>query len=62
MEESISGPQYQKPVGSSVGIYEFTEEQQDRVLEILSRNVSNLYRQVMLIFFRTYPLNHQHWG
>jgi len=27
---------------SRVGIYEFTQEQQDRVLEILKRNVSSI--------------------
>jgi hypothetical protein len=40
MEESEnSGSTFHKK-SSRVGIYEFTQEQQDRVLEILSRNVS----------------------
>jgi hypothetical protein len=40
MEESEnSGSTFHKQ-SSRVGIYEFTQEQQDRVLEILSRNVS----------------------
>ena len=37
---------------SPVGIYEFTQEQQDRVLEILSRNVS-----CPCIYFYTEPTN-----
>lgn len=41
MEESENlGSSFQKK-SSRVGIYEFTQEQQDRVLEILSRNVSS---------------------
>jgi len=32
---------------SRVGIYEFTQEQQDRVLEILSRNVSCPFLLIM---------------
>ena len=40
LDESDSSMISQKQASQHVGIYEFTHEQQQRVLEILSRNVS----------------------